>query len=117
MTEWGYGPTRNVLAARADLLVWLDLPRTLVLRQVVRRTVVRRLRRQPLWNGNTESLLAWRDPEHPVRWTWTQHGRKRAQVAARLADPRWGHLQVVHLRSAREARRWLRTVPTRSPPH
>ena len=33
------------LLASADLMVWLDLPRVTVLRQVTARTVVRRLRR------------------------------------------------------------------------
>ncbi|WP_299040308.1 hypothetical protein [uncultured Pseudokineococcus sp.] len=66
MTEWGYGPTRNVLAARADLLVWLDLPRAVVMRHVVRRTLRRRLRREVLWNGDVELPLrtSFTDEEH-----------------------------------------------------
>ena len=63
---------RDLLADRADLLVWLDLPRVRVMRQVIRRTLRRRARRQPLWNGNLEPAL-WtvlRDPDHIVRWAW-----------------------------------------------
>jgi hypothetical protein len=36
---------RDVLPARADLLIWLDLPRRLVMARVVRRTLRRRVRR------------------------------------------------------------------------
>jgi len=45
VTEWQYGAARELLAERADLLVWLDLSRATVMRRVVRRTVLRRLRR------------------------------------------------------------------------
>lgn len=112
----GYAMSRDLLWDRADTLVWLDLPRWQAELRVLRRSLVRGLLRQQLWNGNRESLLDWRDPEHPVRWTWSEHSRKRAQVAARLADPRWAHVQTVHLRTAAEARRWLRTLPPRTLP-
>lgn len=39
---------------RADTVVWLDLPRRTVMRQVIARTLYRVLRRQELWNGNRE---------------------------------------------------------------
>ena len=48
VTEWQYTQVRAILAQRADLLVWLNLPRALVMRQVMRRTVRRRLARQVL---------------------------------------------------------------------
>ena len=107
----GYSAVRDLLWSRADTIVWLDLPRWQAELRVLRRSVPRGLLGRPLWNGNRESVLAWRFPDHPVRWTWTQHGAKRAQIGARLADPRWAHLQVVHLRTAGQARRWLRAVP------
>ena len=102
----GYSAVRDVMWARADTLVWLDLPRWQVMSRVLRRSVVRGALRSELWNGNREGLGAWKDSGHPVRWAWTQHGARRATIAERLADPRWGHLTVVHLRSAREARAW-----------
>lgn len=110
----GYAASRDLLWDRADTFVWLDLPRWQAQLRVLRRSLGRGLLRRPLWNGNRESLLDWRHPEHPVRWTWTQHARRRAQVAARLADPRWAHLRTVHLHSAAEARGWLRALPPRT---
>lgn len=105
-TEWQYDGVREVLADRAELVVWLDLPRWLVLAQVTRRTLRRRLRRQELWNGNVEpSLLTiFTDPEHIVRWSWTSHRR----LAPRVAVLRESHadLPVVRLRSWRDVRRW-----------
>jgi hypothetical protein len=51
-------------------MLWLDLPRALIMWQVVGRTVRRRLARQVLWNGNIEpplwTLLTDRDPHRPL---------------------------------------------------
>jgi adenylate kinase family enzyme len=107
VTEWQYPSVRELLADRADLLVWLDLPRRTVLRQVVLRTLRRRLGRQLLWNGNLEPPL-WTfltDPEHIVRWAWSSH-RPGAERVRAVAARRPG-LTVVRLRSHRAARRWV----------
>jgi hypothetical protein len=52
--EWQSSSARDLLAARADLFAWLDLPRRTVMRQVVLRTLRRRWRQEVLWNGNVE---------------------------------------------------------------
>ena len=82
VTEWQYGEVRGLLAERAELLIWLDLPRGTVTRQVVSRTLRRRLFRQELWNGNTEGPLRtfFTDPEHIVRWSWQGHARYRGLI-------------------------------------
>jgi hypothetical protein len=105
--EWQYDAVRTHLAERADLLVWLDLPRSLVMRQVIRRTLIRRLRNEQLWNGNAEPPL-WTvltTEDHVVRWAWQTH-RRSADRVRELIRERPG-LPVVRLRSRREVSRWL----------
>lgn len=106
----GYSAVRDALWARADTLVWLDLPRRQVMSRVLRRSTWRGLLREELWNGNRESLLGWRDPDHPVQWAWRGHAERRVTTGGRLMDPRWAHLDVVHLHSAADAKRWLRAL-------
>ncbi|MCU7725464.1 AAA family ATPase [Actinoplanes sp. KI2] len=108
VTEWQYTSVRAHLADQADLLVWLDPPTATVMRQVVRRTVVRRLRRRQLWNGNVEPPL-WTvltDRDHIVRWAW----RTRAKTATRVEElrQRRPELPIVRLRGHAAADRWLR---------
>jgi adenylate kinase family enzyme len=107
VTEWQYDAVRSLLAERADLLVWLDLPRAVVVRRVVLRTLVRRLRRQQLWNGNVEPPLRTflTDPEHIVRESWTSHPAGAARVVA-LAQQR-PELDLVRLSSRSEVERWV----------
>ncbi|MQW76596.1 AAA family ATPase [Nocardioides sp. dk4132] len=107
VAEWQYAAARPLLAARADVLVWLDLPFPLTLARLVRRTVRRRVRREVLWNGNVEPPLRtiWTDPEHVVRYMVT-HRRKFHELvpAALAAHPQ---LRLVRLRSPREVESWL----------
>lgn len=107
VTEWQYSSVRDHLAGRADLLVWLDLPRAQVMRQVVRRTLTRRFRRRKLWNGNIEPPLRtiFTDPGHIVRWAWRTHDRTGTWVAE--AMERHPELTVVRLGSRAETTRWL----------
>ena len=105
VTEWQYETVRDLVADRADLLVFLLYRRSLVMRRVAGRTVVRRLRRTELWNGNREGPLRtfFTDPEHIVRWAWRTHPR----TAARHAELAGADAVVVGLRTPRELEAWL----------
>lgn len=107
VTEWQYGAVRALLAERADLLVWLDLSRARVVRQVLARTVRRRVRRQVLWNGNVEPPLwtALTDDEHILRWAWRTHRLTGGRVAD--AHQQRPELPVVRLRHRREVQQWV----------
>ena len=107
VTEWQYASVRALLAARADLVVWLDLSRWRVMGRVVRRTLRRRLGRQVLWNGNVEPPL-WTvltDPEHIVRRAWSTHARYAGRIGA-LREQR-PELAVVRLTSRSAVERWV----------
>lgn len=114
VTEWQYEYARPLLAAQADLLVWVDLPFPVTLGRVVRRTTRRRWRREELWNGNYEGPLRsfFTDPEHVVRWSISTRNLYDARIpAVAAARP---DLPVVRLRSRREVDRWLREVLARA---
>ena len=107
VTEWQYSVVRGVLLDRADLLVWLDLTRAAVMRQVVPRTLRRRLRSVEMWNGNLEPPLwtIFTRRDHILRWAWRTHPKTAARVRRVLAsdDPP----PVVRLRTRREVHAWL----------
>jgi adenylate kinase family enzyme len=107
VTEWQYASVRPILADRCDLMVWLDLPRRVVMRQVIRRTLRRRSSAETLWNGNLEPPLhtVLTDPDHIIRWAWGTLGQD-AQRIAELQQVR-PDLVVIRLRSHRQADRWL----------
>ncbi|TFC18496.1 AAA family ATPase [Cryobacterium algoritolerans] len=107
-TEWQYGAARPMLAERADLLVWLDLPfMRVTLPRVIRRTIRRRVHREKLWNGNVEAPFRtlFTDREHIVRWAIST--RRKYDVLVPLLELEYPHLVVVRLRSQNDVERWL----------
>lgn len=108
VTEWQYDQARPLLAARADTLVWLDLPAGIALSRVIRRTVRRSRTREVLWNGNTEPGLwfALTSRDGVIQWAIRTRRKYNALVpAAEAANP---HLQVIRLESQGQVESWLR---------
>lgn len=120
VADGNYLPVADILWAAADAVVWLDLPRSLVMRRVVARTLGRLLSRRTLWNGNREQLRNFfsADPDHNLLlWTWTRHGPYRARYEQRTADPQWQPLTVIRLRSPSEVTDFERSIRARTPQH
>jgi adenylate kinase family enzyme len=107
-TEWQYSRVRPLLLEHADTLIWLDHPRHVVMRRVAVRTVVRRVRREELWNGNLEPPLhtVFTDPEHLLRWAWKSHRRTAERIRAVLDGEHGGRLAVVRLCGQRAVDQW-----------
>lgn len=95
--------TERLCWSRLESLVFLDLPRWLLLLRVLRRSWRRWRMNELLWGTNYEKfwpqLAVWNREQSLVWWIWTQHARKRARFAAMQADPRYAHIRLVHLRS------------------
>jgi len=111
--DGSYSAVRHVVWPRADCVVWIDLPRLLVTYRVFRRTVHRCATRQELWNGNRDRWqdMFSTDPEtSTVAAAWKRYPEQRARLAAATTDPRWARLTLVHLRSRRQVRQYLRPV-------
>jgi adenylate kinase family enzyme len=95
----------------ADTYVWLDYPRSVVMRRVIRRTLGRMLLRRELWNGNRERWrsLVKRDPaENIVLWAWVKHEDYRRRYEEASASDR--QATWIRLRRPQEAEQWLSEV-------
>lgn len=116
VTEWQYDRARALLAARADTLVWLDLPARVALWRLVRRTARRSRAREVLWNGNVEppfwGFLTERD--HIIRWALRTQRRLKSRVPQfERQNP---GLRVVRLSSQRQVETWLAELEHHSVP-
>jgi adenylate kinase family enzyme len=93
----------NLVLARADTVVWLDLPVHVWLPRLVRRTVQRIGSHEELWNGNRET---WRDAfwgrESLVWYALRAHFDRRRRYPVELAD-----YPVVRLRTQAEIDRFV----------
>ncbi len=108
--DGNYSKARPLVWARADTVVWLDLPRWTVMWQVTWRSLWRAAFRVELWNGNRErwaNLFTWVPEDSVISWAWHRHAVYRERYAAAAADPANAHLHFVRLRSHAEIRRFL----------
>lgn len=104
VVDGNYSKVRDLVWAKADTVVWLDLPRCLVMRRLIARTVRRVVTRRVLWNGNRESWRAFfsLDPERSIIvWGWTTHAANRKLYLTASTDPANAHLTFIRLRSPR----------------
>ena len=110
------GLTESIVWPRADTVVWLDLPRRVVLARAGTRSLRRIVRRERLWGGNRESirdLLSWSPERSVLRWIWVQHPTRRAQLHTASLDPQWSAIDFLRLRSRHEVDAWLSALGAR----
>jgi adenylate kinase family enzyme len=109
--DGNYSTVRDIVWARADTVVVLDLPKRIVMRRIIWRTVLRVAGRTELWNGNRErwrNLFTLDKEESVIVWAWQTHARNRARYEAAMTDSAYGHLRFFRLTSPRAVRRFLR---------
>ena len=104
--DGGYmGKIGTIVQDAADTVVWLDLPRRVWLPRLIRRTTVRVVRREELWNGNRESFrTALWGRDGLIFFSLRQVRRRREEYPGRFASR-----NLVRLRSQKEVDRWLAT--------
>ena len=102
--------TREVVWPRADTFVWLDLPKRVVVRRVVLRTLRRVVTRQELWGGLREpwtNLYSLDPAKNIIVWTWTRFDRYSQRYRGAIEDGLFDHATVFWLKSAEQVRQFL----------
>lgn len=105
VVDGNYSAVQDLVWQGADTVVWLDLPRHVVMRRVVFRTLWRAFARERLWNDNREPLTNFYrlDPEkNIIRWTWVKHPEYVDRYGAAMREPANAHLRFVRLGSQEE---------------
>jgi adenylate kinase family enzyme len=104
-------PEDQLVGARADTIVWIDLPRWLVMWQIVLRSIRRAWTREELWHGNRESWKgSFLSRDSVILWAWTSYPALRERyscVFAKEVGSEDSPSVRVRLRSRREIEQWL----------
>ena len=107
-----YGVWRDVVVPRAELVVGLDYPRWLSLARLVRRSLRRALTREPVCNGNHETLARLFVEDSIIRWHFRSFTRKRQVMRGLQADP--GMPPAILFRHPRQLDAWLAQLSAKS---
>ena len=103
-----YSQVRDLVWRPADTLVWLDLPLSLVMWRLLRRTVRRTMTKEDLWGtGNRESFVrSFFSRQSILLWALRTHRRNREKFTLEcefLAKEK----RVVRLKSPSEVERFV----------
>ena len=93
---------------QTQIVVFLDLPFHIVLYRIIKRSLLRGIKKQELWHGNTETLckhLFTRDSM--ILWTIKTFHTNRRLCAKLFEDSKYSHIKFVKLRSKRNVENFI----------
>jgi adenylate kinase family enzyme len=108
--DGNYSEVRDLVWGAADLVIFLDYPRSVIMSRVIRRSFGRAATRRQLWNGNRETFrkLLSKDPqENMIRWASAAVDTLHQRYLTAMTDPEWSGLTFVRLTDPRQAAAFL----------
>jgi adenylate kinase family enzyme len=100
-----YGVWRDILVPRAELVVALDFPRWLSLSRLVRRSLRRVITKEPVCNGNIETLGRLFARDSIFYWHFNSFARKKRVFREWQSNPDMPPVMV--FRMPRDLNDWL----------
>jgi adenylate kinase family enzyme len=97
-----YGDVRERMWKRATDLVYLDLPRSVIMRQVIKRSFERAFSGKDVFPGCREHWWRMAGAEHPIRWAWSTYHRRQRNYETLIHEPAFAHLRHHRCKSRRE---------------
>ena len=111
VVDGNYSYIRDLTFTRAEAVVWLDYPLSLILWRLLKRTVKRTITRELLWGTNTERLLSqFFSADSLFLWALKTYSRRKRTYTALIASGQYGNITFYHLRSPGQTKAWLKTV-------
>lgn len=111
VVDGAYNSWSDVLLPRTELIVGLDYPRWLSLGRLLARTARRVRSREPVCNGNRETLRRVFARDSIIVWHFVSWKQKRERMRAWAADP--GAPRTLLFRRPAELEAWIAALPSR----
>jgi len=97
----------ELVYGRAGLVVGFDLPRLVVMRRVIGRSLRESLSWMPAPPHRDRQWRAWLDPEHPVRWAWSTWSSRHEELSELCHSSLAAQATLVSLSTPAGVRAWL----------
>lgn len=108
-----YGPYRQDIVERSDLVICLDYPRAISLFRLLLRTVKRIMRRELVCNGNIETWKRTVGKKSILLWHFKSFAAKRRSMVE--LENRLGTDRVKRFVRPRDTKRWLAELAASQP--
>lgn len=113
--DGNFDRTRPIKWRDVDIVVWIDYPFWRVFSQAIFRGIKRIISQEELWpgTGNRESFRkTFLSRESVLLWSLKTWRQNRQRYFADMINPRYAHIQVVCLRSRKEALALVKSLAT-----
>lgn len=97
-----YSGVRDLIWNRATHIVWLDLPKLTIMRQVILRSLKRAIDGKDVFPGCREDWQRLFRSDHPIRIAWDTYSKRRVRFEAMLKERQFQHLNVIHCSNHKE---------------
>ncbi|MGQ7261708.1 adenylate kinase [Vreelandella sp. V005] len=113
--DGNFDRTRPIKWRDVFIVVWIDYPFWRVFSQAIFRDIKRIISQEELWpgTGNRESFRkTFLSRESVLLWSLKTWRQNRQRYFADMINPRYAHIQVVRLRSRKEALALVKSLAT-----
>lgn len=100
--DGNYSKTMDMRISRADLIIFLDMPRFLCIYRIIKRRMMYHKKSRPDMNQECEEKLDWEF----MKWVWNYRKRSRVNTIKKLEEIK-GHKEVVILRTRKEVEEFI----------
>jgi adenylate kinase family enzyme len=108
--DGNYSKTRDLTWSRAQVLVWLDYSRCVVLRRILWRTFSRAYKKESLWQGNQESWSKVLSLDSAIVDSMKSFNKRKNQISGLIQQPEYTHLGVLRFKTPKETDEWLASL-------
>lgn len=106
-----YNKVRDLTWKNAEIILWLDYPKSLIMWRVIKRTIMRALFREELWNGNRESFkMSFFSKSSIMLWAYNTYDIRKAQYEKEIENPTFPNLQFYRFKSPKQVELFLSTL-------
>ncbi|MBW4522889.1 MAG: AAA family ATPase [Scytolyngbya sp. HA4215-MV1] len=95
VVDGNYSAVRDIVWSQAETVVFLDYSFWLIMRRLLRRTLLRSLKQEELWNGNRESIKkSFFSQESILLWMLQTYQQNRKKYPRLFQQPEYAHLPI-----------------------
>lgn len=92
-----YSKGRDIVWPRVDTFIWIDLPASRVFWQLLRRSVMRAIDKNPVCNGNIESWKQMFSRDSIIVWFFKSYWKRKREYGA-IFDAAGQNPQITYIR-------------------
>ena len=114
---WGvagnYHIVRDIVWAKAEIVIWLDYSLPRVFWQLTQRTFTRWWKHELLWGTNYENIWThfklW-SQDSLFHWLFKTYWRRKREYPTLLTQPEYKHLKLIQFKHPKETDEWLNSL-------